>query len=339
MSCNRARAFAASLALATGFALPSFAQDVDPEQIATTHRQMTATRFKPVLAAEGRSQAKCEGAPNRIFVMTAAGSECIAYFVTRGFEARREAVLFFGGDAISADETWQQENLEANERMLQIWADQFKVRYVFVSRVGMQGSSGNHAERRFPKETIVMNAVTDGLKTRLGLDKLALAGHSGGSTIAASLLTMGRSDVTCAVLGSAPLELADQQYDAATKLGFKEVKEAISANVYDPSTHVGLDRAKCGTSNLRARRSSGHSGPIQIPDALCRSPQLGWPSWYRRCSRRNRGRSSQRQLVHIACGRRVPQQSARRKDCLSRHAGDNRFDYKVDVAAVNIEQP
>ena len=84
-----------------------------------------------------------------------------------------------------------------------------------------------------------MNAVADGLKTRLGLDKLALAGHSGGSTIAASLLTMGRSDVTCAVLGSAPLELADQQYDAATKLGFKEVKEAISANVYDPWTHVG----------------------------------------------------------------------------------------------------
>ena len=114
-SCFWDAVYAASLALATGFALPSFAQDVDPEQIATTHRQMTATRFKPVHAAEGRSQAKCEGVPNRIFVMTAAGSECIAYFVTRGFEARREAVLFFGGDAISADETWQQENLEAIE--------------------------------------------------------------------------------------------------------------------------------------------------------------------------------------------------------------------------------
>ena len=232
---NRAYGFATTLMLTTIFAVPALAQGVDAEQIATTRRQMTATRFKP----EGRSQAKCEAVPNRIFVMTPAGSECIAYFVTRGFEQRREAVLYFGGDAISADETWAQQNLEANERMMQIWADQFKVRYVFISRVGMQGSSGNHAERRFPKETIVMNAVTDGLKVRLGLDKLALAGHSGGSTIAASLLTMGRSDVTCAVLGSAPLELADQQYDAGTRLGFKVLKEAISANVYDPSTHVG----------------------------------------------------------------------------------------------------
>ena len=239
MVCTRAHAFAASLVLATVFALPSLAQGVDADQIATTRRQMTATRFKPVLVAEGRSQAKCKAIPNRIFVTTSAGTECIAYFVTRGFGERREAVPFFGGDAISADEAWAQQNLEANEGMMQIWADQFKVRYVFVSRVGMQGSSGNHAERRFPKETIVMNAVTDALKIRLGLDKLALAGHSGGSTIAASLLTMGRNDVTCAVLGSAPLELADQQYDAATRLGFKEVKEAISANVYDPSTHVG----------------------------------------------------------------------------------------------------
>ena len=235
MVCTRAHAFAASLVLATVFALPSLAQGVDADQIATTRRQMTATRLacsrrRRSLASEVQSDSKphfrddlCRNRMHRLF---------------RDGE-RREAVPFFGGDAISADEAWAQQNLEANEGMMQIWADQFKVRYVFVSRVGMQGSSGNHAERRFPKETIVMNAVTDALKIRLGLDKLALAGHPGGSTIAASLLTMGRNDVTCAVLGSAPLELADQQYDAATRLGFKEVKEAISANVYDPSTHVG----------------------------------------------------------------------------------------------------
>ena len=236
---NRYSIFMASLMLSASFGASAFAQTIDADQIATTRLHMTATRFKPVLVAEARSQAKCEAVPNRTFVMTSAGSECIAYFVTRGFEDRREAVLYFGGDAISADPVWEQQNLEANERMLQIWADQFKIRYVFVSRVGMQGSSGNHAERRFPKETMVMYAAADRLKVRLGVDKLALAGNSGGSTIAASLLTMGRRDVTCAVLGSAPLDLADQQYDAATRLGFKDLKEAISANVYDPSTHMG----------------------------------------------------------------------------------------------------
>jgi hypothetical protein len=201
---------------------------------------MTATHFKPVLVAEARSQSRCEAVPNRIFVTTPAGTECIAYFVTRGFEARRDAVLYFNGDpsAEEDNEAWEKRNLEANETMMQFWADQFKVRYVYISRVGLQGSSGNHADRRFPKETIVMNAVADGLKARLGLDTLALAGQSGGSTIAASLLTMGRNDVTCEVLGSAPLELAEQQLYAATRMGFKVMKAAISANVYDPSSHV-----------------------------------------------------------------------------------------------------
>jgi pimeloyl-ACP methyl ester carboxylesterase len=114
-----------------------------------------------------------------------------------------------------------------------------KVRYIYVSRVGLQGSSGNHGDRRFPRETIIMNAVADGLKARLGIDDLALAGQSGGSTIAVSLVTMGRKDVKCAVSGSGALGLVDQQYEAATRLGVNVVKAAVAANVYDPATHVG----------------------------------------------------------------------------------------------------
>lgn len=233
---------ASALANSTGAIAKSFedAKSVDIAQVAATRHQMQATRFKPVLVEESRSQSRCEAVPNRIFVATSAGSECIAYFVTRGFEKRREAVLFFGGDFSSEqdNEVAARRILEGNEKYMQFWADKLHVRYVYISRVGLQGSSGNHGERRFPKETIIMNAVADSLKVRLGLDSLALAGQSGGSTIAASLLTMGRNDVTCEVLGSAPLELVDQQYDAGTKLGFKVVKAAVSANVYDPSIHV-----------------------------------------------------------------------------------------------------
>jgi len=203
MVCTRAHAFAASLVPATVFALPSLAQGVDADQIATTRRQMNGdtlqacSRRRRSLASEVQSDSKphfrddlCRNRMHRLFRDAGLwGTPRSCSVLWRGRHLRRRGV----GAAKS-------------EGMMQIWADQFKVRYVFVSRVGMQGSSGNHAERRFPKETIVMNAVTDALKIRLGLDKLALAGHSGGSTIAASLLTMGRNDVTCAVLGSAPLD-------------------------------------------------------------------------------------------------------------------------------------
>jgi hypothetical protein len=232
-----------SLAIPTA----AFAEELDAPQrmssavVNAIRHQMQATDFKPVLVEEGRSQSKCEAVANRIFVTTSAGSECISYFVTRGFEQRRQAVLFFNGDfsKAQATEAAAQRSLEGSRKFMQFWADQLKVRYIYVSRVGLQGSSGNHGDRRFPKETIVMNAVADGLKARLGLDDLALAGQSGGSTIAISLVTMGRKDVKCAVSGSGPLELVDQQYAAGTRLGFDVVKAAVAANVYDPATHVG----------------------------------------------------------------------------------------------------
>ena len=54
--------------------------------------------FHRVLIEESRSKEKCETAANRIFVTTDLGTECVAYFVTKGFETRRQAVVFFGGD-------------------------------------------------------------------------------------------------------------------------------------------------------------------------------------------------------------------------------------------------
>ena len=79
MVCTRAHAFAASLVLATVFALPSLAQGVDADQIATTRRQMTATRLacsrrRRSLASEVQSDSKphfrddlCRNRMHRLF--------------------------------------------------------------------------------------------------------------------------------------------------------------------------------------------------------------------------------------------------------------------------------
>ena len=206
--------------------------------------QTTTFKPGPVLTAEARSEELCEAVPNRIFVHTKVGTECLAYFVTKGFETQRQAVFYFGGDAPMlatqpAFEASLQQNLNGMERLLQSWADRLHVRYVYVSRLGLQGSSGNHSERNRPRETLIFAMATSLLKARLGIDTIALAGQSRGSTIAASLLTMGQKDIQCAVLGSGAFELVNLEYDRAVKNGRKVTKAALGKVMYDPSAHIG----------------------------------------------------------------------------------------------------
>lgn len=198
--------------------------------------------YKEVMAAEARSAELCEAKPGRIFVTSGKDSECIAYFVTKGHESRRKAVLFLDGDVAPekyVDAAAMERSLAQRLQHLQAWADKLKVRYVFVARAGVNGSSGDHGKRRLPKETMIMNAAVDLLKQRLGLDRLTLAGQSGGSTIAASLMSLGRTDVDCAVLGSGAFELVELRHKDLTSNGYKVTRAEIAKVSYDPSAHVG----------------------------------------------------------------------------------------------------
>jgi hypothetical protein len=53
----------------------------------------------PALTEEASSQDLCESVPNRVFVATKLGSECVAYTVSKGYEDRREAVFLINGDS------------------------------------------------------------------------------------------------------------------------------------------------------------------------------------------------------------------------------------------------
>jgi pimeloyl-ACP methyl ester carboxylesterase len=230
---SKSRGPAAHLAV-----LLAFGSAIAPAHAAT---QAPATKFGPVLVAESKSKSLCESAPDRVFVKYKLGSECIAYYVTSGFEDHTKAVLFFDGDASAkdyADAAGREAQLKFKHKLMDTWAAKMQVRYVYVSRVGLNGSSGDHALRRLPNETMVMDAAVDILKQRLGLTTIVIAGQSGGSTIAASLLTRGRTDIACAVLGSGAYELAALEYEFRTAHGQKITKEAIAKTVYDPSEHV-----------------------------------------------------------------------------------------------------
>ena len=79
---------------------------------------------------------------------------------------------------------------------------------ILLARPGMDGASGDHAQDRHSvREVMFVDDALTQLRARLGFGPLALAGFSSGGTLAANLLAR-RDDVRCAVLASAPLDLA-----------------------------------------------------------------------------------------------------------------------------------
>jgi pimeloyl-ACP methyl ester carboxylesterase len=196
-----------------------------------------------VLTEEGKSQELCESVAGRLFVATTVGSECIAYWVTKGNEDRRQAVFFIDGDLPPvADAAAFEEHMHKTEsgirKLMQKWADKLHVRYVYLARPGLHGSSGNHRERMKPHETLILGAAAKLLKDKLSLDSIALAGQSRGSTIAASLLTLKLHDVKCAVLGSGTFEIVDLEYDNHAKAHHPIEKAKLRKIMCDPSAHV-----------------------------------------------------------------------------------------------------
>ncbi|MFL5337047.1 MAG: hypothetical protein ACJ8H8_28665 [Geminicoccaceae bacterium] len=78
---------------------------------------------------------------------------------------------------------------------------------VVLGRPGMHGSSGDHArDRHTPAEVELVDAALTELRHRYGFQDLVLLGFSSGGVIVADLLAR-RSDIRCAVIGSAPLDL------------------------------------------------------------------------------------------------------------------------------------
>jgi pimeloyl-ACP methyl ester carboxylesterase len=89
-----------------------------------------------------------------------------------------------------------------------------------------------------PHETMILGAAAKLLKDKLGLDSIALAGQSRGSTIAASLLTLKLHDVKCVVLGSGAFEIVNLEFDHHAKAHHPVDKAQLRKIMYDPSAHI-----------------------------------------------------------------------------------------------------
>lgn len=208
---------------------------------AADERTAKHDKFRDVLASESRHPELCHARPGRAYVTHRFGASCMAYFVTAGHETNKRAIVFLDGDI--SGERYQQraDNPEGNaaiRKKAQRLADRFKVRVVVISRMGIDGSSGNHGRRRQPIELMAVTETVDVVKKRLGVDQVVLAGQSGGSTLAASLLTLGRKDIACAVLGSGAFALNDMLAQSAIAKGRRFDPKRTADTVYDPTRNL-----------------------------------------------------------------------------------------------------
>jgi hypothetical protein len=79
-----------------------------------------------------------------------------------------------------------------------------KTTAIYLGRLGVDGSSGDHRLRHTLLELQVTNAALEAIKQRHKFEGFHLVGQSGGATLTGGLIAM-RADVGCAVIGAGRL--------------------------------------------------------------------------------------------------------------------------------------
>jgi pimeloyl-ACP methyl ester carboxylesterase len=156
-----------------------------------------------------------------VWVSANGRGECVRYF-TAGMSGERVSValVHFHGDVM-----WQDTNGtptvydgyedHAAPSALQALADKgaetANLPYIRLSRPGTFGSSGDHRLRRQPENLAIVEAALDAIKAKHGIDRVALAGQSGGGHLVGALLAR-RNDIACAAISSGVVSVRSRSH-------------------------------------------------------------------------------------------------------------------------------
>jgi hypothetical protein len=160
------------------------------------------------------TRAQCAAIPSTVWVNVSGRDFCVRYYLsTAGGEGSRPLV-FIQGDYFGRldPKTWNwadpSEAKDINTDDLMKMADGFsklaKTTAIYLARIGVEGTSGNHTARKTVLELHLMNAALDAIKQRHGFEGFHLVGQSGGSKLVAGIAAL-RHDLACVVSGSGPL--------------------------------------------------------------------------------------------------------------------------------------
>lgn len=158
------------------------------------------------------SREACARTRQAVFVEAFGEGVCIRYYLSG--PARGEApVVFFTGDVLGLDAKGRREVepgylTQAPEYIdiaSKVWAGRLKAPMIFFGRLGLNGSSGWHGDRRTALEVEVTDRALDAIKAREGFSGFHLVGQSGGAMLVPALVA-ARDDVGCAVIASGPMD-------------------------------------------------------------------------------------------------------------------------------------
>ncbi len=198
------------------------------------------------------SERDCSTLREAVWVVVDGRGDCIRYY-SSGLQkgANRTVFVWFHGDRLARHfekgdffKTTAQEVIGYKDNRPEVlganmaaWVSEFGKAAMFVGRPGVYGSSGDHTQKRQPREIALLHKALDAIKSRYRVGSFIVAGQSGGGHVTASLLAQ-RSDIECAVLTSAP---------AAVRARIEIKKwpgDATGATMfYDPIDHVDEIRA------------------------------------------------------------------------------------------------
>lgn len=189
---------------------------------------------------------QCPDIHSYLWVEHSLGAHCIRYFASTNLSHQQTVIIQFYGDRDLASRTPTDEIKNNTHRAQLSYAQRQSKRaadvpVVVMARPGTYGSSGYHKDKRSELEFRPIYHALDNLKSRYGIKNFILLGHSGGATVAAAMLTMGRDDILCAVMTSGTYDYLPRQAMRLMKrdrpLAFSKSIQRI-AQGYDPYFHV-----------------------------------------------------------------------------------------------------
>jgi dienelactone hydrolase len=236
----------------------------------------TATRDGLISGATA-VEAGCRALADGLWVRAGGRRECLRYAAGGTDRPARTVLVYIPGDPIGAAYRF-----EAGRPQVESVSDYYELTdearhasaetrsgalngmpVVVISRPGMHGSSGDHArDRHTPAEVELVDGALTELRRRYGFQDLVLLGFSSGGVIVADLLAR-RSDIRCAVIGSAPLDLV--QYYRGPDGSLPDYFAMRSEDLADPMRTVRSIRSNAEIFVIGDRRD--HIVPASAWDA------------------------------------------------------------------------
>jgi hypothetical protein len=192
---------------------------------------------------------QCAAIEQAVWLSVSGRDFCVRYYIsTAGGEGPRPLVFLQGDYFGKLDpKTWtwvdpsdaKDINTDDLTKMADAFSKMAKTTAIYLARIGVEGTSGNHTSRKTVLELHLMNAALDAIKQRYGFEGFHLVGQSGGSKLVGGIVGL-RHDIACAVSGSGPLVMPGGPKNADPGRTFFDVSQNIPALAQNRSLRLLL---------------------------------------------------------------------------------------------------